>query len=777
MRMGLLRTDGKRRHDTIVTIGIGVAVVVLALLVGLFVETWRSSRLTIGIVLEEQDEEVLVVAVDADAPAEQAGLREGDVLLSISGRSIRSIVDYDVAAADFRPDEAAVYTVVREDQTLAFEVRPGVPFPLARFSATTAAVLLYLLLGLGVLLERSTSLRGRLLTVLALSVAIELALPASQVGRPLLGAALMATFGLLAGLQYGVELHLAALIPQRHPWLERRPWVVPCFYATGLALGLVLFGSSVPGLDDSPLFAWALSDAGILLIDAIYVLWPLGILTMLGAAAFKWPTPVGRHQATLVLLGCVPWVVLSIYSIGAYYVGATLPSQFELVEAVALMCFPVAIFSAIYRYRLFDLELVVRRSLVYTTLTATLVLVFLLAVWAGGSLASGFVEEQRVMAWIVGGAMLALGLLFAPLRDFLQTQIEVRFFPERRVLRESLIALARDLPAQGTIEAMGEKLSEELCSAFDARSALLFLSDPKSGVLVRQGEGSGDLPRLRSGLQAGDTAAFLLPVEQMGIQVIGASGRPMALSDLGVVDPQIIEQLKDDVGGLLVPLLRHDQMVGLVALGQKRSGSEYSGEEQELLALVAHHVGAVFENARLFESATLDGLTGLNRRDPILDIVDREMRRALRYERPLTLGMADIDGFKYINDIHGHLAGDRLLRRVAKVLRSSLRASDAVGRYGGDEFLVLLPETDSGAALGVAEKVRARVERLRIQMESGIVLQATLSIGLASLRDLEGVHGLTTSTLIGMADEALYRAKREGRNRVRLPDPPMRALS
>ena len=195
------------------------------------------------------------------------------------------------------------------------------------------------------------------------------------------------------------------------------------------------------------------------------------------------------------------------------------------------------------------------------------------------------------------------------------------------------------------------------------------------------------------------------------------------------------------------------------------------------LALVAHHVGAVFENARLFQSATQDGLTGLQRREPVLEVARRELRRALRYERPLTLGMADIDGFKYINDVNGHLAGDLLLRRVGQVLKNGLRASDVLGRYGGDEFLILLPETDSAAALGVAEKIRARIERERIKMESGVVLQATVSIGLASLADLHGVQGPTVASLLGMADEALYRAKREGRNRVRLPVHPMRALS
>ena len=777
MRKGLIRTDSRRGPGGVVVVAIAVAVLVLALLVGLFFETRRGVELTVGVSITETDGGVIVETVEEGKPAANAGLAGGDQLRSIDGHSITSFSDYDLVAADFLRGVPVSYRVERSGNLVSLEVSPGVAFPIVSFSVVVLAALLHLLLGLWVLLERSSSLRGRLLIVLSLSVAVELALPTANVGRPVLGAATLAIFGLLAGLQYAVELHLASLIPQRHPWFEGRRWAVPCFYAVGLSLGVVLFGSSVPGLDQTPLFAWALTDGGILVTDMFYVLWPLGVVAILASAAIRWPQPVGRQQALLVLLGSLPWAILSVGEIVMYYGGLVPPVHLELMQALALVCFPVAVFAAFYRYKLFDLELVVRRSLVYTALTTTLVLVFVAVVWLGGGLVAGLLEEQRVMAWVIGGTTLLLGLAFAPLRNLLQNQIEAKFFPERKLLRESLISLARDLPGQGNIQGMGEKLADELCAAFDARSALLFLSDPESGVLVRQGEGSGDVPKLRAGVEAGDTVPFLLPTEQLGVQALGESGRPVPLSALSLIDPEIAHRLRNDAGGLLVPLLRHEEMIGLVALGRKRDGSEYNGEEQELLALVAHHVGAVFENARLFQSATQDGLTGLQRRGPVLEVAGKELRRALRYERPLTLGMADIDGFKYINDVNGHLAGDLLLRRVGQVLKNGLRASDVLGRYGGDEFLILLPETDSAAALGVAEKIRARIERERIKMESGTVLQATVSIGLASLADLHGVQGPTVASLLGMADEALYRAKREGRNRVRLPVHPMRALS
>jgi diguanylate cyclase (GGDEF)-like protein len=182
----------------------------------------------------------------------------------------------------------------------------------------------------------------------------------------------------------------------------------------------------------------------------------------------------------------------------------------------------------------------------------------------------------------------------------------------------------------------------------------------------------------------------------------------------------------------------------------------------------------VFENARLFESATYESLTGLLRREVVLDRLASELERAQRYSRPLTVGMADLDHFKRVNDRHGHLAGDSLLRRIAKTLQDCLRTADVVGRYGGEEFLLVLPETDLAGALAAAEKMRAAVERTSLPLDSGVAgatpeeTSVTVSIGLASLDELtdEGYRHVTPQDLIAAADRALYRAKGGGRNRV-----------
>ena len=156
-------------------------------------------------------------------------------------------------------------------------------------------------------------------------------------------------------------------------------------------------------------------------------------------------------------------------------------------------------------------------------------------------------------------------------------------------------------------------------------------------------------------------------------------------------------------------------MTGLLVVGPKLDGGEILVEERELLDLLGAHVTAVLENAYLFESASVDGLTGLLRRETVLADLDRELARAVRYSRPLTIGMVDIDRFKRVNDDHGHLAGDVLLRKVSRVIEESLRATDIVGRYGGEEFLVLLPESDRESSLRVVERLRSAVENLEVE--------------------------------------------------------------
>jgi diguanylate cyclase (GGDEF)-like protein len=168
---------------------------------------------------------------------------------------------------------------------------------------------------------------------------------------------------------------------------------------------------------------------------------------------------------------------------------------------------------------------------------------------------------------------------------------------------------------------------------------------------------------------------------------------------------------------------------------------------------------------RVASQATTDGLTGLGNRRTLDEELVLEWRRADRVGDSLAFVLLDLDNFKQVNDTHGHQAGDAVLRAVGQILRDGVRQVDLAGRYGGEEFALILPETDIFGAVKLAERLRVELEATPIVVSEGKMLEITASFGVA-LKD-----GLASpEELVGAADEALYTAKRAGKNRV-IPDP------
>jgi diguanylate cyclase (GGDEF)-like protein len=166
----------------------------------------------------------------------------------------------------------------------------------------------------------------------------------------------------------------------------------------------------------------------------------------------------------------------------------------------------------------------------------------------------------------------------------------------------------------------------------------------------------------------------------------------------------------------------------------------------------------------LVRMAAEDPLTGLLNRRAMEERLEQELQRTARYGEPLSVLLMDVDGLKQINDAHGHAGGDRALRVVARAMREQSRAIDLTGRWGGDEFLVAAPNTDTAPATHLADRIRRAV------VDSPDGPAPTVSIGVATCR--EQGRAVPASRLIALADDALYRAKQLGRNRVAVGPPP-----
>lgn len=181
---------------------------------------------------------------------------------------------------------------------------------------------------------------------------------------------------------------------------------------------------------------------------------------------------------------------------------------------------------------------------------------------------------------------------------------------------------------------------------------------------------------------------------------------------------------------------------------------------QELIARTKTHIELKKAKEKLMRMAVTDELTGLFNRRYFMNRLHQEFERVKRYESIFTLIMLDIDYFKKINDSHGHLAGDFMLRNTADIMKKSLRLTDTVGRIGGEEFAILLPETEIEYGVEIAERLRKKIDQTNLEFE-GISLKLTISAGISD----SDTSDVSVDSILQRADLALYRAKEEGRNR------------
>lgn len=177
--------------------------------------------------------------------------------------------------------------------------------------------------------------------------------------------------------------------------------------------------------------------------------------------------------------------------------------------------------------------------------------------------------------------------------------------------------------------------------------------------------------------------------------------------------------------------------------------------------------------SKIYKLATTDPLTGLFTRDYFGKEFTRTLHHCIRYERPLAVLMIDLDDFKAVNDTHGHQTGDKVLQAFASLLRETLRDEDVLGRYGGEEFIVVMPETEAAAARFPAERFLKLLERREVENQDGTPVCVTASIGISGL----GMDGTDEHALVAAADKALYAAKAAGKNRVVLSEGATQAVA
>ncbi len=217
---------------------------------------------------------------------------------------------------------------------------------------------------------------------------------------------------------------------------------------------------------------------------------------------------------------------------------------------------------------------------------------------------------------------------------------------------------------------------------------------------------------------------------------------------------------------LCMALKRKGATIGAIEILNRKSGG-FTAADEELVRMLVEPIAVAVTTVRMFDSSErlsiTDDLTNLYNHRYLMQYLETEVRRCLRYKKKVSLLFMDIDGFKRINDTYGHMVGSRAISELGRLLRSLLRDTDIVGRYGGDEFIVILPETPLNGALVIAERIRKNVEDYDFLVHEKSV-QLTVSVGVANCPK----HTYTAEGLIKKADAAMYRAKALSKNTIKV---------
>ncbi|HMK44021.1 MAG TPA: HDOD domain-containing protein [Dissulfurispiraceae bacterium] len=337
-------------------------------------------------------------------------------------------------------------------------------------------------------------------------------------------------------------------------------------------------------------------------------------------------------------------------------------------------------------------------------------------------------------------------------QEELQKQVETLVTLKRSVAAPHQ-SLERSEIIRATLEAIQKEFSYDRLYVFQ-------VDDRRRCLVISDAIGADGAETALVGLEIGIT-----PGSEMLLNCLRMKS-PMVVYGTSVADRAMIGQLGVQQLGL-IPITSDQQVLGLIGADNVSSDRPIEIAELTTVAVVANELGMALERSRLFEKyrvkAAFDDLTELHNRGALNDILEESFQKALSGEAGLSVAMVDIDYFKRFNDSFGHLAGDNVLKVLASALRRLSRPTDILGRFGGEEFLVLLPGTSFEHAMLYAERLRREIEKLgKLLLKRYRGQPLTISVGIATFE-----QGLTTKeALIAKADEALYSAKGLGRNRV-----------
>ncbi|MCX7678113.1 MAG: diguanylate cyclase [Spirochaetes bacterium] len=420
------------------------------------------------------------------------------------------------------------------------------------------------------------------------------------------------------------------------------------------------------------------------------------------------------------------------------------------------------LFYAILKYRLIDLNEILLRLLVYLFLS-----VVFFGMWVIFVITTADKNTPIFLSILYGLLIIAL---FNPLHIVIQRYIYKLAFPTHINYQKTLMDLSMKIVSVLDYHRLIEIINDTIVNTVGSSTFAMLLHDEESDNYIPIAVYGVKLQNLISLHPMHDLLRFLRLVNE---EVF----RDVLEEENASLSNEIFEVFDYFKSTVAIPMVYQGYLKGVLFIGERKNNQLYTRRDIELLKILANHILIAIDNARLYELAIRDGLTRLYIPRFFHQRIFEEILNSIRWERPLSLLMIDIDHFKSINDNYGHQIGDQVLKKFAQVLSEEVRENDIVARYGGEEFSILLPETDNDQAMAIAERIRTKIQKT--EFDKGI--RRTASVGIATfvaqkafVKDKlesactrvavrEKAKKIKTE-LIKRADDALYVAKRAGRN-------------
>jgi diguanylate cyclase (GGDEF)-like protein len=323
--------------------------------------------------------------------------------------------------------------------------------------------------------------------------------------------------------------------------------------------------------------------------------------------------------------------------------------------------------------------------------------------------------------------------------------------------------IGEELAKSHQLEEILIKILNTSINLVDAEKGHIMVYDEEAGELrVRTAKGFGS-PETDKLINEGKIKLEGLKIGE-GIQGrVFESNKAVHISEK---NPLLSANMSDILSVICVPLAMNDEVFGVLHITNKKNFAPFEPSDLDIINILATNVAAVLNKHKLFRKSSTDHLTGLFNRSHFNEQVEHELSRVIRYQSSLSLLLIDVDFFKSINDTHGHLVGDDVLKWIATKIKGNLRNDiDIAARFGGEEFVIALPETDSEKALIVSERLRKSIMEGKI-IRGGKTIKITVSIGI-SHSDIHN-DSISIKQLLEEADMALYYSKEHGRNQTNI---------